>query len=106
MKDKEKSPRLGSYFEAPEFLRVPYILSGYRLNHTIVDCCRSLIHIHNETGKIIEIMIIRYMGPEDCARARDRLVVYLEVSTSPPLLLSALLPRLHRSLKIITISIH
>ncbi len=30
-------PRIGTYLEAPGFLRVPYILHGYRLNHRILS---------------------------------------------------------------------
>jgi adiponectin receptor len=47
-----EEPRVGTYLEAPGFLRVPYILSGYRLNHHIKDCLESLFGIHNETVNI------------------------------------------------------
>lgn len=34
---------------APEWLRVPYIIKGYRVNHAIPSCVESLVDVHNET---------------------------------------------------------
>jgi len=45
-------PRLGSYVEAPDFLKVDFILSGYRLGYNLVLCLISLFQIHNETVNI------------------------------------------------------
>jgi len=45
-------PRITTFKETPEFLRVPFILSGYRVEHRVWDCLCSLFKIHNETVNI------------------------------------------------------
>jgi len=50
--DHKPKPRITTFNEAPEFLRVPFILSGYRIDHHLWDCIKSLMQIHNETVNI------------------------------------------------------
>jgi len=38
--------------DAPEFLRVPFIHSGYRVGYTAKACLKSLFQIHNETVNV------------------------------------------------------
>lgn len=33
-------------------LRVPFIVRGYRTDHGLVDCLRSLFRLHNETANV------------------------------------------------------
>jgi len=49
---KKNPPRLGSVFEAPPFMKIPFILSGYRIGYNLTKCARSLLSVHNETMNI------------------------------------------------------
>jgi len=45
-------PHLGSYSEVADYLKVDYILSGYRIGYNFFLCLISLFQIHNETVNI------------------------------------------------------
>jgi len=45
-------PKITSFSQTPQFLRVPFILSGYRVDYRLWDCIYSLLDIHNETVNI------------------------------------------------------
>eukprot|EP01128_Nolandella_sp_AFSM9_P004686 TRINITY_DN2141_c0_g1_i1.p1 TRINITY_DN2141_c0_g1~~TRINITY_DN2141_c0_g1_i1.p1 ORF type:complete len:282 (+),score=40.11 TRINITY_DN2141_c0_g1_i1:34-879(+) len=49
---KSKKPSYTTIENAPEWLRVPYIHKGYRINHHVPSCVDSLVEVHNETFNI------------------------------------------------------
>jgi hypothetical protein len=55
-KNLEKKKFLGSLLDAPNFLKVEHILSGYRINYEVLDCWYSALAIHNETGITVFLM--------------------------------------------------
>ena len=42
--------RVGSYIEAPSWMRERYVLSGYRLDYSLREALASIFHFHNESG--------------------------------------------------------
>jgi len=49
---RTNTKKIATFAEAPEFLRVPFIHTGYRVGYDLYECFSSLIQIHNETVNI------------------------------------------------------
>ncbi len=52
------SYRLCNVEDTPEYLRSPFILTGYRVHFPPYLCLRSLVRLHNETVMVVLLILL------------------------------------------------
>lgn len=73
--DHKYIKKIGSLVETKEFLRVPFITYGYRVNYNFTACTLSLFEFHNETVNIwthlLGALLWLYLGQHTIATSTN-----------------------------------